>query len=176
MENNDHSKDVEKSIKIRTAKRCDFAAVMDIYRYAREQMRISGNPNQWYDKYPEAETIINDIACNNSYVIERDGVICGVFSFIIGLEPTYAKIEGGWKNDEEYGTIHRIASNGQEKGIFDICLEFCLGKISNIRIDTHQDNKIMQHLILKNGFKECGIIHVADGSPRIAYQKILSRA
>ena len=30
----------------------------------------------------------------------------------------------------------------------------------------------MQHLLEKNGFTRCGIIHVADGTPRIAYQKL----
>ena len=40
------------------------------------------------------------------------------------------------------------------------------------RADTHADNKIMQHLLEKNGFTRCGVIHVADGSPRFAYQKL----
>lgn len=40
-----------------------------------------------------------------------------------------------------------------------------------MRIDTHENNKVMQHLIKKNGFQECGIIYVEDGSPRIAYEK-----
>ncbi len=44
--------------------------------------------------------------------------------------------------------------------------------MSNFRIDTHNDNKIMQHVIEKNGFIRCGIIYVKDGSPRIAYEKI----
>ena len=30
----------------------------------------------------------------------------------------------------------------------------------------------MQHLLESNGFVRCGIIHIADGSPRIAYQKV----
>ena len=30
----------------------------------------------------------------------------------------------------------------------------------------------MQHVLESNGFTRCGIIHVADGSPRIAYQKL----
>lgn len=34
----------------------------------------------------------------------------------------------------------------------------------------------MQHLILKNGFEQCGIIHIADGSERIAYEKVVSVA
>ena len=51
-------------------------------------------------------------------------------------------------------------------------VEFCSEKISHLRIDTHEDNIVMQHLIIKNGFRKCGIIHIADGSPRIAYEKI----
>lgn len=50
----------------------------------------------------------------------------------------------------------------------------CRGKeIKSIRIDTHQDNKSMQRLILKNNFEYCGIIYVEDGSERLAYEKVL---
>ena len=48
------------------------------------------------------------------------------------------------------------------------CLEHC----ESLRADTHADNKIMQHLLEKNGFARCGIIHVEDGTPRVAYQKL----
>ena len=30
----------------------------------------------------------------------------------------------------------------------------------------------MQKVLEENGFTKCGIIHVADGTPRIAYQKM----
>ena len=42
----------------------------------------------------------------------------------------------------------------------------------SLRADTHADNKIMQHLLEKNGFARRGIIHVEDGTPRVAYQKL----
>ena len=42
----------------------------------------------------------------------------------------------------------------------------------HLRIDTHHDNAIMQHVILKNGFTRCGIIHIASGAERIAFEKI----
>ncbi len=158
-------------MRIRLTEAQDLDEIMFIYEYAREQMKISGNPHQWYDKLPTENTISDDIKNKNSYIIEKDGIICGVFTFIIGEEPNYKTIEGQWKNNDVYGTIHRIASSGKESGIFARCLKFCENKISNIRIDTHRDNKIMQHLIEKNGFYRCGIIHVQDGSPRIAYQK-----
>ena len=35
-----------------------------------------------------------------------------------------------------------------------------------------EDNKIMQKVLLKNGFQETGIIYVEDGTPRIAYEKV----
>ena len=31
----------------------------------------------------------------------------------------------------------------------------------------------MQHLLEKNGFTPCGIIYVANGTPRIAYQRVI---
>lgn len=160
-------------MEIRHTEMTDLPAVMGIYAYARAQMKANGNPHQWGDTNPPETTIVNDIQNRNSYVMEKNGVICGVFAFIIGEDPTYRTIEGQWKRDGVYGTIHRIAGGEGAKGVFQHCLQFCESKIPNIRIDTHRDNRIMQHLIEKHGFERCGIIHLADGSPRIAYQKVL---
>ena len=41
----------------------------------------------------------------------------------------------------------------------------------NLKIDTHEDNVVMQHVLEKNGFERCGKIYTHDGTPRIAYQK-----
>ena len=68
------------------------------------------------------------------------------------------------------GIKHRVAGDGAAGGVFARCLAFCLGLCGNIRIDTHRDNRTMRHLIEKSGFARCGLIHVEDGSPRIAYQ------
>ena len=158
---------------IRHTETGDLAGVMRIYEYAREQMKLSGNPDQWGDTKPGEDIIRKDIERKNSYVIETGGEICGVFTFVIGEDPTYKTIEGKWINDDVYGTIHRIAGNGIIKGVFSECLKFCESRIPNIKIDTHRDNKIMQHLIEKNGFEKCGVIYLEDGSTRIAYQKVL---
>ena len=99
--------------------------------------------------------------------------IVGGFAFIIGREPNYAVIENGaWHSDQPYGTIHRIASNGQAKGIACACFDFCHSKIDCLRIDTHADNKPMQNAIDSYSFRYCGIIHVADGTPRNAYDLV----
>jgi RimJ/RimL family protein N-acetyltransferase len=163
-------------LKVRKTKPEDLESVMRVYAYAREQMKKNGNPTQWGEDRPGENTIVSDIEAGNSYVVagEGDGEICGVFAFIIGDDPTYRKIENGaWKNDHTYGTIHRLASNGKEKGIFQACLQFCEQCIPDIRADTHQNNRIMQYLLEKAGYERCGIIFVEDGSPRIAYQKTI---
>lgn len=157
---------------ITLAKEKDLAEIQRIYAYAREFMKNTGNPDQWKDDKPALNVLINDIEKHQLYIVKDGNKIHGVFAFITGEDPTYADISGGkWLFDSEYGTIHRVAGDGKVKGLFDTILDFCGSKISHLRIDTHRDNKIMQHLIEKNGFVKCGIIYAADGSPRIAYEK-----
>lgn len=161
-----------KYMSIRKSTTADLDDILHIYACAREQMKKNGNPTQWGDIHPLPEIITQDIENGNSYVIDEAGKICGVFAFIYGDDPTYQIIDGKWLNNKPYGAIHRIASNGSVKGILNQCLAFCEKQIDNIRIDTHEDNKIMQHLLSKNGYTRCGIISAAeDGTPRIAYQK-----
>lgn len=152
----------------------DLEELLGIFKYAREQMKLNGNPTQWGNTEPSIEIIKNDIMSGNSYIIEKDNQVYGTFTFIIGNEKSYEIIKDGkWLNDDEYGVIHRVASNGKEKGIVKTCLSYCENKIGNIRIDTHNNNKIMQHVLEKAGYQRCGIIFVEDGTPRIAYQKVL---
>lgn len=155
---------------IRQTKLADIDKVMAIYEVARQSMRSSGNITQWINGYPSRADVTADIESGDSYVIEHCGDIAGVFSFIVGDEPTYRCIEGKWLNDLPYGTIHRIASGGKAKGIADACLDFCKERVSDIRIDTHADNVPMLRWIAKRGFIYCGVIHVADGSSRYAFQ------
>ena len=160
----------EPKIIIRKATQDDLDEILEIYSYAREFMRKTGNPTQWYGHYPPKSVLENDITKQQLYVCVADGV-CAVFMMHKGPDKTYAVIENGnWPNQNEYGVIHRIASNGKQKGILKVCIDFCKNFYSDIRIDTHQNNKIMQHLLEKNGFCRCGIIYTESGEERIAYQ------
>lgn len=157
---------------IRPAESGDFETILSIYAYAREQMRRHGNPTQWGNDRPSPETVRKDIDKGQAYVMLHEGILCGVFAFIMGEDPTYQRIEeGAWLNCEPYGTLHRIAGNGQVRGILAYALTFCEEITSNIRIDTHEGNRIMRHLLEKHGFRRCGYIYVEDGTQRIAYQK-----
>lgn len=162
---------------IEPAARQDLSAILDIYEYARSFMIRSGNPFQWGSTNPRKETLLKDIEKCQLYLCRDGADIYGVFAFIIGTDETYLQIEdGAWLSDAPYGTIHRIAGNGTRKGVLAEAVSFCEKQISHLRIDTHQDNLIMQHLLPKLGFQKCGIIHISDGSPRIAYEKISSHS
>ena len=158
----------------RGAVRSDLDRILKIYAHARQAMADSGNPTQWGDSYPPQEMLEEDIDSNRLFVYVVNGELEAVFAFILGADPTYKVIENGaWLNDTlPYGTIHRLASAGKRKGVASAVIEWCLEHCESLRADTHADNKIMQHLLEKNGFARCGIIHVADGSPRIAYQRM----
>ena len=170
---------------IREAQPSDMAEIMLVMDAAKKIMRQSGNMYQC------------DMEKNGGFVVEEDdgehqlsGKIVGYFAFLPSPEPTYAKIyEGEWIDDvQPYHVVHRIASYPNTHGIFSSIMDFCFSHDTNIRIDTHRDNKIMQHNILKHGFIYCGIIYLLSGDAldqrslatkgtqeRLAYQKMVSR-
>lgn len=159
--------------KISRAEEKDLPRILDIYACARRFMAETGNPDQWGDSFPPQELLAADIKAGQLYAVKEGDVIHGVFAFVIGEDPTYREIErGGWLSDAQYGTLHRVAGDGAVHGIFDAIVAFAEQRLRHLRVDTHQNNRVMQHLIKKNGFRECGIIRVGDGSPRIAYEKV----
>lgn len=148
---------------------------MDIFGQAKRIMRKDGNMKQWTGNYPSVELITKDIQSGNSYVcIDDEGTIAGTFTFIKGNDPTYARIyDGAWVEDTQpYGVIHRLASTEDSKGVSAACLQWCYEQIPNLRADTHRDNHILQYILKKHGFQYCGIIFLANGDERLAFQKI----
>lgn len=154
----------------------DLPTVMKIFERARNFMAASGNPNQWGKaNWPPENLIRADIAAGKSFVCINGGDIAGTFYYNFGadIEPTYRKIFGGaWKNSSAYGVIHRLASAGTVKGFGEFCLAWAFEQSRHLRIDTHPDNKILQHILTRAGFELCGKIFVAhDNFPRLAYEK-----
>ncbi len=148
----------------------DVDRILEIFAIAKGFMDAQGNTTQWEPGYPGRAVLEQDIEQGNSYVLEDNGKVVGTFAFILGEDPTYRVIEqGAWHSTKPYGTIHRVASDGSVKGIARTCFAYGLTKVDYLRIDTHQNNQSMQAAIRRFGFRECGIIHVRDGSPRIAF-------
>jgi len=173
----------------------DLPRIMEIYASARAFMAASGNPAQWGDAYPYEDIIREDIALGRCYVV-ADAAPCGgddtcgadaggteasgihgVFALCEGAEPSYAQIDGAWLDDDApYVCVHRVAGDGRVHGIMACIMAWVKERYDNVRIDTHEDNKIMQGLILKNGFSRCGIIRLENGDSRISYQWLREEA
>ncbi len=156
---------------IRLAELSDLPRLMQVYAAARACMAKTGNPHQWAGGHPSLELLTSDIPKRQLYVVEEGGEVHGAFAFILGADPTYSRIDGGrWLSDAPYGTIHRIASDGTGHGMFTDVLAFCRGIRPHVRIDTHRDNRVMQHVVTKHGFRYCGVIYLENGDPRLAYE------
>ena len=157
---------------VRKATTEDLECIMRLIEHGRQEMRRNGNLQQWADGQPTRQTLAQDVAIGNSYLLEEDGMPIATFAFVPGPDSTYKNIYcGAWLDEEPYYVVHRMARLPEKHHVFCDVLDYCFSRTDNIRIDTHRDNTLMQHLILKYGFRYCGIIYLSDGSERLAYQQ-----
>lgn len=159
-------------MKIVDASPKDIDTVLNLINQARNAMCAIGNTTQWPEGYPSSDIVIRDINNGFCHICIEEETPVASFVFMPGPDETYSQIiNGQWVDDnQEYYVIHRLASNGKFHGVFRKIMEYCKSISSNIRIDTHRSNSIMLHCLRNNGFDYCGIIHVADGSERMAFQ------
>lgn len=158
----------------------DVSNIMEIIKQAQVYFKVQGI-NQWQNNYPNVEAIKKDIENGYGYVLLKDNSIIGTVAVSFDGEKTYDTIyEGQWKSNEEYAVIHRLAVGDKYKGmgvssvIIKNIVATCLDRgVNSIRVDTHKENKSMQKLLKKNGFKYCGIIYLVDGNERVAFEKLL---
>lgn len=158
---------------IRPATDTDLSRILEILDEARAIMRENGNLTQWSNGYPSAEVILADIAAGEGFMCMEGEQSVGYFCFMVGKDPdpNYCRIEGDWLNDDPYGVIHRLASARLVRGVAGAAFSFAFSRIHNVRVDTHRENVPMQRFLEKEGFRYCGTIYVADGTPRDAFQK-----
>ena len=158
---------------IRKAEYTDIRRALDIYDSARRFMRSRGNAVQWVNGYPSEELLRADVAAGQLYVIEDADGVYAVFAFIIGDDPTYQVIDGAWLDDgTPYGTLHRLGSDGTHSGVLSDAVDWAWGRIPHLRADTHEANRPMRRCLERAGFVYTGVITVADGTPRRAYERV----
>lgn len=168
---------------IRNSTPHDLPTIMDIIHYAQRYL-ASLNIDQWQDGYPNEAQILNDISNQESFVLlDNANQLIATFMFTTSKEPTYETIEGKWLTGDtsKYGVIHRIAvaENCTNKGVAKFIITHCeeaLNKqrITAMRIDTHQDNLGMQHILKSLNYTYCGIITLTSGALRLAFEKELT--
>lgn len=156
----------------------DIPKIMEIINNAKLHLKEQGI-NQWQESYPNIETIENDCEISKGYVLISNNEIIAYVFIDFDIDFDYNVIDGAWKNQREYGSLHRVAMSANYRGkglsehIFNLACE--LGKANGVysmRIDTHNDNTKMKHILEKNGFEFCGIVNVR-GLRRMSFEKLL---
>ena len=173
---------------IRATTPADVPAVMAIIEEARRTIATLGI-DQWQNGSPNEAMILDDVKEGLSRVALVDGEVAGTFAVIHNGEPVYTVIEDGeWQTPDRditgewtYIAIHRVAISVAHRGsgISTAVIRYAeetarsLGRTS-LRIDTHEGNVVMRRMLEKHGFTPCGIIHLENGDPRVAYEKIVA--
>ncbi|NLK28170.1 MAG: GNAT family N-acetyltransferase [Clostridiales bacterium] len=167
-------------MEFRKSTHADADGIMEIIRQAQSYLKSQGI-DQWQNNYPNPEVVKKDIDEENGYVIVKDKLIIGTVTVSFDGESTYDVIyDGAWKSNQPFAVIHRIAVRDEYKGqgisskIIRWIEEMCLKKgIHSIKVDTHEKNLSMQKILKNNGFEYCGIIYLANGSKRMAFEKMI---
>ncbi|MBQ3106268.1 MAG: GNAT family N-acetyltransferase [Eggerthellaceae bacterium] len=175
---------------IRPSHVADIDRIMEILADGRASIGALGI-DQWQKGYPHRDVVERDVANGESYVVvdENDRALATAMMSPAG-EPDYDCIyDGAWlvdapSEEPHYLVVHRVAVASECKGrglasaLLAKAAELAevMGKES-VRIDTHPGNEPMRRMVQKNGFQECGIIHIShaeDGIPqRVAYEKLV---
>ena len=164
-------------MEIRLAFPNEVDAIMQVIEDAKKCLADAGS-TQWQNGYPNTDTIIEDIISGQAYVALEEGELLAYAAVTKSPEKAYEAIyDGNWQGKEtEYLVFHRfaVASDVQGQGVAQTFLEGLIEGFDylDFRSDTHAQNKVMQHIFDKLGFKQVGKVPV-DGE-RLAYQKIKS--
>ena len=156
----------------------DLPVCMEILDSGRTFQRRQGFI-QWRDGYPAQSDVQRDIETGGAYLLTVDSAPAAYVFIGFDGDPAYPLIDGQWRFEEPYGVLHRVAiSDGfRGMGLSDVLFSLAGELVRShglhcLRIDTHEDNQRMQHVLTKNGFSCCGTV-LQNGEPRLAYDKKL---
>lgn len=152
--------------------------IMELINQAKEFLRSNG-VDQWQQGYPDEACIERDIKTGKGYLcVQQDGIV-GYLCIDFDGEPAYDTLNGRWLSEQPYVVVHRMTFDRNVRGTglaskaFTLTEELSRARgVHSFKIDTDNDNKIMKHLMAKNGFTYCGTI-CFDNSEKIAYEKLI---
>ena len=160
----------------------DIEQIMVAVEDAREFLKWQGN-GQWQDGYPNRDDFINDIKNKRLFVVfdEKDpSIIAGVCAMTYREEEYHHLYEGSWVTDLPYMVMHRVAvkkeyrGSGYGKKLFEAFIKQAEKEgYHSLRIDTHEKNDVMRHIITSFGFIYCGKVILTPHKDRVVYEKVI---
>ncbi len=165
---------------IRPAIQADLPAIRVIIAAAQAFLRAQG-VDQWQNGYPDDAALLRDIASGAGYIVEETHAVRAYFALSFAGEPTYDAIfDGAWRTSGAFGVVHRLAVSPdcRRGGVASRALGFCATAarargVPALRVDTHERNRPMRGMLEKNGFRYCCVIYLANGDPRVGYEKLV---
>lgn len=161
---------------LRLATHADLPRIDEIFNEARKFMQSYGNFAQWANGYPNSEVFIPAIAEGKGYVCyddsTTDNTVVGMF-MIAHDEPVYDSPTCKWHGNEDYIVVHRLAAL-PGTGAGQYILNTLKLHYHNIRIDTHEYNKPMLHILDKLGFEPTGSVFYdcRNGGTRLTFDYV----
>lgn len=183
---------------MRYATTADIEQILAITDSARRFQRQCGF-RQWEDGYPAYENIAADIAAQGAYIFENEGTSAKAaditiegsniverenivaYAYLTEGDAEYDRLSRIWHYPGPYGVIHRlaIAPLFRGQGLAAQILAMSEAHLAAqgtraMRIDTGQDNIVMQRILSRAGYTCRGLHHFSWG-PRLAYEKPLTQ-
>ena len=159
----------------------DLDQVMEAVEYSRFLLKLQGN-GQWQDGYPNKNDFINDINNGRLFVTydKNPKEIIGVCALTYREEDYHHLYEGEWLTDLPYMVMHRVAikkeyqGKGYGKKLFEVFIEQAkLEGYKSLRIDTHEGNVVMRHIIESFDFVYCGKAILTPNKDRMVFEKVI---
>ena len=136
---------------------------------------------QWTDDYPNLDTVLEDRALGRGFLLLDGEEPIGYLCIDFAGEPVYEAIEGAWNTDRPYAAVHRVGigdagrGRGASHALFRLVELYCAQQATHVlRIDTGFENRVMQHVLEREGFVSCGTVLYPPNKLRIAYEKIVA--
>lgn len=170
------------TISCRVAGASDVPHIMKVIEQAREALRAEGVA-QWQDGFPLARDIEADVRDRIGYVFtDSEGICAFVCLSFEEEEPYRVPVSGAFSESAgAYATVHRAAvcerarGQGLSHALFAVCEQTCRRRgIAYLRVDTHEKNARMRHIIAREGFTQVATVRLGSGALRLAYEKKLS--
>ena len=149
----------------------DIDTIEQMIRAASARLGAAGI-DQWQRGYPNRQSIERDIEAGVGMLLCEGATLLMYGAVIFTGEPAYDDLTAG-----DYAVVHRLCASeifvgmGFAKSFMFAAEAMASERVKSMRIDTHPDNKIMQHLVERLGYTYCGDVVIE--SRRLAYEKIL---